>query len=124
MPPVLEIHGERDSIIPYYGGWASGKPVPAIEKWLKRWSMREQCSSTITEQRQGIARGQVLKTAYKRDDDELVVGLLVRKMDHYWPSLRPNLDSQGHSAPIEAATHLLDFFDKHRKSVDVKSKDE
>ena len=114
--PVFEIHGQNDSIIPYEGGPTFGTTIPAIPDWLKRWAVRNGCSSSRSNTTRELVGGHVQWVSYSCEGvDDIVSGLLVRGLDHYWPSKEPNLDSQGHSTWIDATPYILNFFNAHRK---------
>ena len=114
--PFLEIHGSNDSIIPYAGGLASGVMIPPITDWLRRWAVRNGCSSSTPSTTRDLAGGHVRQISYDCNGKrEIVNGLVVDDLDHYWPSTTPNGDNHNISTWIDAAPYILSFFKEHQK---------
>ena len=53
--PLLEIHGEDDSILPYLlNDWEPARSRMAVPLWLEEWSERNMCGGTIGEPREAV----------------------------------------------------------------------
>ncbi len=114
--PILEIHGDKDGIIAYQGGEASGVAIPAIPGWLHRWAVRNGCPGSSVGKVRDIIDRNVQETAYDCNGiQKVVTGLKVKGMGHVWPSVTSNDDNGNVTTWMDAAPHILLFFQGYRQ---------
>lgn len=108
--PILEIHGLRDTVVPYGGKGA--QRAGAVDTFLAGWRGRDRCASRA--RRTAPARG-VLELRWTCPDGREVVHDRIADAEHGWPgesSLRAGEDAFSTTAATWA------FFAAHRRDVE------
>lgn len=102
--PIMETHGTADPTIPYDGGDGRGGPLPAIPEWLSRWSTRNQCSGSVTND---LGNGVSEEVWTSNGTEVLLRHIKIDGHDHSYPG--PD-NSQIYITPL-----IIEFLSAHTK---------
>jgi polyhydroxybutyrate depolymerase len=87
--PVIVIHGTRDPVVPYHGGWTwiSPRPWPDLPEWVARWAERNGCDAVPGD---STLSARVTRRAYRGCAADADVVLYTLPEDgHVWPGGGP-----------------------------------
>ncbi len=107
--PIIEFHGDADSVVPFHGGRVGGLPSPDVPQAMAAWAKGDGCDPTPkTEQ----VTAHVQLQAYSACDDGVAAQLyVVQGGGHTWPGARATVAFLGPTTREVSATDLIwNFF--------------
>ena len=122
--PILEFHGQNDTIIPYDGKDCPRRcrhepchcPLPSIPSWLEEWALLNQCPGGTPGNESFSVDDYITvnKTTWTcGGNEDIVTGYWIQDLGHVWPSTAPNDDNHGNVTVLNASNIIIDFFKNH-----------
>lgn len=121
---ILEVHGGKDSVVPYEGQkkGTGGSPSPDIQDWLKWWARRDGCKKADDPVVDNDHEGYNI-TSYSCDGyDNVVQGYYIPDLNHCWPSADSNNSDAGARengcafSGLDFTSVVLDWFERWNRS--------
>ena len=106
--PILEFHGTKDTIVPYFG--LEEKNELAALTWATRWAKRDNCNS------KPIITNQNIITEYQWmgcSDNTTVIHYKINGEGHSWPHLPFDIRVNNHMLKASTAQTIWTFFLSH-----------
>lgn len=112
--PVLEFHGDADTVIPYDGGENNGIDLPTIPDWAKEWAAFDGCSDSTSVDAKYLNDSAVLHASYScgtdAEEGAIVQHYYIDDLGHKWPTEGWNAENDGKGTYIDASPIILEFF--------------
>lgn len=111
--PILHIHSELDSVVPYLGGEGlGGYQFPSMDSVINIWRILNDCQSEPSL----INKKELYEyVQWKHNNRVMIETYLTKDGGHSWPGgllARPNADRP--SGAIDATSLIWDFFERQR----------